>query len=72
MMAVAAMGLVPMSPVTKVTPVVAMPDLVRSANHPAVPRSTARRDEVVVVCALVMVTHARSSVTLLPRGEWVR
>ena len=37
-MAVAAMGLVPMSPPTEVLPVLVMPDLVRSANPPAVPR----------------------------------
>eukprot|EP00964_Phaeocystis_antarctica_P002884 scaffold1531_cov59-Phaeocystis_antarctica.AAC.9 len=38
--AVAAMGLVPMSPVTWVVPVVVTPDLVRMAKSPAVPRET--------------------------------
>ena len=37
-MAVAVMGLVPMSSPTEVLPVLVMPDLVRSANPPAVPR----------------------------------
>ena len=39
-MAVEAMGLVPMCPVTLVSPVFLTPDLVRMANSPAVPRST--------------------------------
>eukprot|EP00964_Phaeocystis_antarctica_P147335 scaffold113891_cov69-Phaeocystis_antarctica.AAC.2 len=39
-MAVAAMGLVPMSPFTEVTPVVVTPDLVRTAKSAAVPRTT--------------------------------
>jgi hypothetical protein len=34
------MGLVPMSPVIDVTPVVVMPVLVKMANVPAVPRLT--------------------------------
>ena len=38
--AVAAMGLVPMSPVTLVVPVVVTPDLLKMAKSPAVPRST--------------------------------
>ena len=40
-MAAPVMGLVPMSPVTEVTPVVVMPAFVRSANPSAVPMSTA-------------------------------
>ena len=41
--AVAAMGLVPMSPVTLVVPVVVTPDLLKMAKSPAVPRSTVGR-----------------------------
>ena len=52
-------GLVPMSPVTLVGPVVVMPVLVRSVNPPAVLRLTGST-------ALVTVTHARSiSATIL-------
>ena len=80
-MAVAAMGLVPMSPVTAVAPVLVMPVLDRIAKFPAVPSRAIPPGSTVTQKSVPgrhwertgAVTHARSvSATILPTKEWAR
>jgi hypothetical protein len=63
--AVATMGLVPMSPVTDVTPVVVIPVSVKMAKWPAVPRSTESNADAEEARRKKRVMERRSIVKLL-------